>query len=443
MNDKRSINRNQSTLVVLVLIMTCSVLLKSATTAAAWNVPTVTTVSHVFIRRRIPLVSRPCYPCAALPTRTRLFLSTSSNSGENINKADRQTTRARLVFLGTPDVAASSLQSLVRASQEPNACFEVVGVVTQPPKRRKRKGAPEPSPVGKVAEEYGIQMLTPEKAKDPEFLDELENSLRPDVCITAAYGQYLPKRFLAMPRLGTINIHPSLLPRWRGASPVQRSLQAGDDPIGVTILYTVSRMDAGPIICQEIYNVGKNEQATHVLSHLFEVGTASLLKVLPEVVSGQVTFDTATPQDEDGVVKADMIDVTEGELKVWEESAIVAHNKVRGFSIWPGTWMYFAIGDEASDPVRIKVIQTQVREKNPGSVPPTREVQLGKNKGDGLLLVCADGSVLELLHVQPETKKVMDAKSFVNGLRGQALQWVDMSQYQVKEELEKVEQHQQ
>ena len=422
-----------------MIIVTCTILLRLTKTVGAWKLPTSSSTC-VYIRRATAVISNPCRRSVALAPETRLFISISSN-GEK-NKEGQSEKKVRLLFLGTPDVAASSLQSLVRASQYPNACFDIVGVVTQPPKRRRRKGTPEPSPVGKVAEEFGILVLTPETAKDPEFLDKLENNIRPDICVTAAYGQYLPKRFLSMPKLGTINIHPSLLPRWRGASPVQRSLQAGDNPIGVTILYTVSKMDAGPIICQHTYNVGKNEQATQVLSYLFEVGTTSLLQVLTDVVAGQVTFDTATPQKEEEVVKADMINVSEGELKVWEESAIVVHNKVRGFSVWPGTWMYFTIGDESNEPVRVKVIQTQVREEKPGSGSPTRQVQLGKGKGEGLLVVCADGTVLELLQVQPETKKVMDAKSFVNGLRGQALHWANMSQSQVKEEAVKVEQQQ-
>jgi methionyl-tRNA formyltransferase len=372
-----------------------------------------------------------------------IFSSALKSVGKSLGAEQKETIppsntngKARLVFLGTPDVAASSLQLLVSAAQQQDSCFDVVGVVTQPPRRRKRMGAPEPSPVGKLAEEFGIRVLAPEHAKDPVFLDELETSLRPDICITAAYGQYLPKRFLSMPSLGTINIHPSLLPRWRGASPVQRSLQAGDDLIGVTILYTVSKMDAGPIICQDTYQVGKNEQSTDVLQHLFKVGTARLVELLPDIVSGKITFESATPQNEDGIVKADLVNVSEGELKVWEESALTLHNKVRGFSIWPGTWMYFTVGDDDSqEPVRLKVIETQLREEK---LAPTRQVQLGKDRNNGLFVVCADGSVLELLKVQPETKKVMDAKSFVNGLRGKKLQWVNTSQCQGRDIRENV-----
>lgn len=147
--------------------------------------------------------------------------------------------KARILFLGTPEVAAESLQTIVESSRrDENSPYEIVGVVTQPPKRRKRRGKEEQSPVGLIATELDIPILTPEKAKDDAFLTSLENEFKPDLCITAAYGQYLPKRFLKIPKFGTLNIHPSLLPRWRGASPVQRSLEAGDNPVGVTVLFT-------------------------------------------------------------------------------------------------------------------------------------------------------------------------------------------------------------
>lgn len=341
-----------------------------------------------------------------------------------------------MLFLGTPDVAATSLRTLVDASKKEDSCFEIIGVVTQPPKRRKRRGKVVPSPVGLVAEELDIPVLCPEKAKDPTFLTTLETDFQPDLCITAAYGQYLPKRFLSLPPLGTLNIHPSLLPRWRGASPVQRSLQAGDDPIGVTVLFTVSKMDAGPIVRSETRPVktyspdgGRTDpDATVVLPALFELGTESLLDVLPEVVAGKVTMENARVQDEEGVVKADMINAEEGELKLWEDGAMVCHNKVRGFSMWPGTYLYCRIGDdedEEKEPsMKLKILQTRIPTEEEGvTATTTDEIVLGPNKGDGLRVVCVDGSVLELMMVQPATRKAMDAKSFVNGLRGRRLRW--------------------
>jgi methionyl-tRNA formyltransferase len=335
------------------------------------------------------------------------------------------TEKARILFLGTPDVAATSLTRLVSESKKESSTYEIVGVVTQPPKRRKRGGKEIPSPVGITAEELNIPVLSPEKAKDDEFLKELEEIYKPDLCITAAYGQYLPKRFLKIPKLGTLNIHPSLLPRWRGASPVQRSLEAGDNPVGVSVLFTVSKMDAGPIVKQVEYEIDENDDATKLLPHLFDIGTDLLVVALREVIEGKVTMDNALVQDEEKVVNADMIDSSEGELFVWRDSARSCHNKVRGFSMWPGTFLYVQVGDDQDvEPVKMKIIKTRVLQEDAEEL--TDEIVLGPNKKDGLRVVCGDGSILELLEVQPVTRKAMDAKSFVNGLRGEIIRWVKM-----------------
>lgn len=330
-------------------------------------------------------------------------------------------TKKRVVFLGTPDVAADSLRAIYADSQMLGSQYEIVSVITQPPKRRKRKGNVIASPVGQVADELGIPVLSPEKARDADFLNDFEANVRPDLCITAAYGQYLPKRFLAAPTFGTVNIHPSLLPRWRGASPVQRSLEMGDNPVGVSVLFTVSKMDAGPIIAQSEKVIGRNDQATTVLPMLFDIGTKSLIEVLPDVLNGKITMETATPQDDALVVEASMIDASEAELKVWQESAQTCHNRVRGFSMWPGTFCYLQIeGDD--EPMKCKIVETRVLDEREN---PTQVVQIGPTKHDGLRLVCGDGSVLEILQLQPVTRNVMDAKSFVNGLRGRTVTWVE------------------
>ena len=352
-------------------------------------------------------------------SRWRLYSSSSSSS-----EADSSTDniKKRIVFLGTPDVAATSLHAIHQASLHADSMFQVTAVVTQPPKRRRRKGQPEPSPVGLAAEQLGIYTLCPEKANDPAFLDELAQQIQPDLCITAAYGNYLPKRFLATPKYGTVNIHPSLLPRWRGASPVQRSLQAGDHPLGVSVLFTVSKMDAGPIIAQATHDVDKDATATTVLPELFDIGTQLLLDALPDILCGNITMDTCQPQDESGVVNADMIDSAEAELQVWRESARACHNRLRGFSMWPGVFLYVQIG-EREEVIKLKVTKSRVVvDSEPQE--PTNIIRLGPNKGDGLYVVCGDGSVLELLEVQPATKRAFPAKDFQNGYPGEVIRWI-------------------
>lgn len=331
--------------------------------------------------------------------------------------------KKRVVFLGTPEVAATTLRKLYEDSV---GKYEIVCVITQPPKRRRRKGKAEPSPVGATAEELGLPILSPEKANNKEFLDQLENEIKPDLFITAAYGQYLPKRFLATPSLGTINIHPSLLPRWRGASPVQRSLEAGDNPLGVTVLYTVSKMDAGPIIAQKedvIEDINAEDAtATYVLPRLFEIGTDLLIENMSDILSGKMTFETAMAQEDDLVVQATMIDSSEAEMKPWEETATTLHNRLRGFSMWPGAFMYLEVG-EGSAPVKFKILETRLLE---GQIEdePTDVISRGPSKKDGLRLICFDGSILEINRLQPATKKPVDALSFINGLQGRTVRYV-------------------
>ena len=257
------------------------------------------------------------------------------------------------------------------------------------------------------------------QAKDPAFLEDLESNVRPDLCITAAYGQYLPKRFLETTSFGTVNIHPSLLPRWRGASPVQRSLEAGDDPVGVTVLFTVSKMDAGPIVSQKEETIDENDTATKVLPHLFEIGTELLLEAMPDLLSGKINMETATIQDEEAVVQASMISPSEAEFKPWEESAKTLHNRLRGFSMWPGAFLYLRVGEDA-EPTKFKILETRVLKD---TTEPTDTIKPGPTKKSGLRLVCFDGSILEINRLQPATRKPMDALSFVNGLQGKTVSY--------------------
>mmetsp|Transcript_6375 Transcript_6375/g.13871 ORF Transcript_6375/g.13871 Transcript_6375/m.13871 type:complete len:440 (-) Transcript_6375:198-1517(-) len=348
----------------------------------------------------------------------RSFSSTHLHSSSDDEPTNE---KARILFLGTPDVAATSLKTLYEASQRPDSPYELVGVVTQPPKRRKRRGKEIASPVGLVAEELGLEVLCPEKARDKDFLDLLEEEVKPDLCVTAAYGQFLPKRFLATPKFGTLNIHPSLLPRWRGSSPVQRSLEAGDNPVGVSVLFTVSKMDAGPIVSQQSHAIDANEQATTLLPTLFDIGTQALLEAIPKVIAGEITMENAQEQDESLVVETNMIDASEGQLFPERMSALECHNRIRGFSMWPGTFLYFQIGDDET-PVKVKVVESKVLEETADEL--TRAIVRGEKKKDGLRLVCGDGSILEMNKVQPATRNVMDAKSFVNGLQGRTVVWL-------------------
>ena len=204
---------------------------------------------------------------------------------------------------------------------------------------------------------------------------------------------------------------------------MQRSLEAGDNPVGVSVLFTVSKMDAGPIVSQQSLDIDGDEQASTLLPTLFDIGTELLLDALPKVIDGDITMDTSTVQDDSLVTEAEMIDSSEGQLWPANMTATECHNRVRGFSIWPGTFLYVRIGPDEPEntPVKVKVIESRVLAEG---ADPTDLIEIGPNKKDGLRLVCSDGSVLEILKIQPVTKKVMDAKSFVNGLQGRTVRWL-------------------
>ena len=251
--------------------------------------------------------------------------------------------RKRVVFLGTPQFAAESLQTIVDGSvSNVLSPFEVVAVVTQPPGDVKKL-----SPVHKLGQALKLPVLSPETAKDAEFLTHLE-SLGIDLCITAAYGNFLPKRFLSIPKLGTVNIHPSMLPLYRGAAPVQRSLQNGDSSTGVSVAFTVHKMDAGPIITQIPYPLIGQEKAPEVLAECFRLGTRALLDALPSIFDGSVQ---TTNQDDKKATHAPKLTVDDAVVDFDTMSATTVHNRCRGFQDWPGVVATFQIGtfqDEAN-----------------------------------------------------------------------------------------------
>lgn len=212
---------------------------------------------------------------------------------------------------------------------------------------------------------------------------------------------------------------------------MQRTLQAGDVITGVSVLFTELKMDAGPILRQVIHPLKGEEKAPELLQVLFEEGTEALIEALPSVWDG-----TAKPQaqEEEGATKADKISAAEAGVCFEKENARMIHNKVRGFAGWPGTWSWFELGEEGGgeegELVRLKIVTTRVveggNEGEGGKEGEGRGVELVGGKGGGLRVVCGDGSVLDLLEVQPPGKKVMDSKSYANGLRGRRLRWKPM-----------------
>lgn len=314
--------------------------------------------------------------------------------------------KKRIVFLGTPAIVVPVLEKLLNAQ----GSFEIVGVVSQPPTRAARGNSTVPSPVHARALQAGVPVLTPDDARASDFIAELA-ALKPDLCVTAAYGQVLSEEFLAIAPFGTLNIHPSLLPLYRGAAPVQRTLQDGAQQTGVTIAKTVRAMDAGPVVAQIHWNLDDSIRAPELLQKLFDRGGDELVRILPDYFAGRCQLQE---QNHAQATKAKKIQVEEGVLRPETMSAREMHNRTRAFFGWPGTRLMLI---NASESIEVKVLNTQV-------VPKTKAKSNDLFLQDGgLELVCSDGSVLHILELQAPGKRAMTARDFWNGLRVKSLRW--------------------
>ncbi|KAA8498337.1 Methionyl-tRNA formyltransferase [Porphyridium purpureum] len=341
-------------------------------------------------------------------------VSSSSSLGEVPKK---------VVFLGTPEVAACALKVLLSkeecAKRVKRHGVEVSLVVSQPPAPAKRSAKKlVPSPVHALADQAGVQVWTPERARDAAFLENLRE-LAPDLCITVAYGQILPRSFLDIPKFGTLNIHPSLLPKYRGAAPVPRALQAGDEITGVSVLFTVFEMDAGPLVAQAVRKLEGDEHADELLVELLEQGMHMILDLLDDLFEGTLQ---STDQDASAVSHAPKMTADDGRV-TFTQNARMVHNQIRAFASNPGTFADFEIWEEGAalpEPVRLKILRTRVARAEGGFRLGVHDVVFDKSE-KALRVVCDDGSELFVDMVTPVGKKAMDARSFWNGMRGRAL----------------------
>lgn len=318
----------------------------------------------------------------------------------------------RIVFMGSPQEVISPLERLLATGPE----FQVVGVVSQPARPVGRSGKLKDPPIAEFAKSRGMHVMQPESARDPYFLDELRD-LNVDVVITAAYGQILSRKFLAIPRRATINIHPSLLPRWRGATPVPATLLHGDPVCGVTILFTVKALDAGAIIVQESSEIHAGETAGDLTRRLFDLGG----KLLPEALRklADVSFK-GTPQDEAEVTVCGKIEKLDG-LVDWTRSAVEISQRFRAFHPWPGSFTWFQ-GRRVLI-AAMNVIEhtdvTRIVSRVSANVPEGLD-RLGKFAYDKatkqIIVRCGDG-IVGVASVQVEGGKTMDAASFWNGIK--------------------------
>ncbi|XP_062218090.1 uncharacterized protein LOC133918290 isoform X2 [Phragmites australis] len=248
-------------------------------------------------------------------------------AAKSASAAGGGTGKKNLVFLGSPQVAASVLDTLLAASGSLDSAFQVAAIVTQPPAAKNRGRKLMPSAVAQLALARGFPedlIFTPERAGEESFLSDLKD-VKPDVCVTAAYGNILPQRFLDIPPCGTVNIHPSLLPLYRGAAPVQRALQDGVVETGVSLAYTVRALDAGPVIACERFSVDECVKAPELLAVLFDIGSTLLIRELPSILDGSAK-EKAQPQDDSDATLAPKLNSEESWLS-FDQDAKVLHNK--------------------------------------------------------------------------------------------------------------------
>ena len=288
----------------------------------------------------------------------------------------------RVIFMGTPDFSVPALRAIADR-------HDVVAVYTQPPRAAGRGQKPRPSPVHAAALELGLPVFHPEKLRDPADQDRFA-AHQADVAVVVAYGLILPQAVLDAPRLGCVNIHASLLPRWRGAAPIHRAILAGDAASGVAIMQMEAGLDTGPVLAETRTPIGPQDTTADLHDRLSDLGATLILDVLDRLPLA------ATPQPEDGVTYAAKIDKSEARID-WSQAASQVDRQIRGLSPFPGAWCQI-------DGERVKLLRSRLASGSgePGQVLP------------GFTIACGDGAI-QVLTAQRSGKKPMAADDLLRG----------------------------
>ncbi|MBC7371065.1 MAG: methionyl-tRNA formyltransferase [Bdellovibrionaceae bacterium] len=303
--------------------------------------------------------------------------------------------KVRVCFLGTPEFAVTSLRALIEDEH-----FEIVGVVTQPDRPSGRKMQLTPSPVKVLAEARGLRVISPESLrKDPSQLEEIKK-WGAEVAVVVAFGQILTQAFLDLFPFGAVNVHGSILPRWRGAAPIQRGIEAGDKESGVTLQRVVKKLDAGDIIGTRRVPLDDEITAVELHDQLAVLGADLLQVELMDFVRGNLA---PHPQDESQVTHAAKIDKAESEIQ-WRLPAVEIHNKVRALTMGPGTFTTFA-------GKKIKIHKTRVLEESGANPDPGKITSVTQE----FISVQTGGGILNLLELQPESRTRMKVAEFLKG----------------------------
>ncbi|MDD5803320.1 methionyl-tRNA formyltransferase [Blautia sp. HCP3S3_H10_1] len=306
----------------------------------------------------------------------------------------------KIVYMGTPDFAVNPLRALAEAG------YEVAGVVTQPDKPKGRGKTMLPTPVKEEAIRHGFDVYQPVKVREPEFQETLK-ALNPDIIVVAAFGQIIPKSILELPKYGCINIHASLLPKYRGAAPIQQAVIDGEKESGVTIMRMGTGLDTGDMISKIVVPLAADETGGSLFDKLAEAGAKLLIETLPRIFDGTAVYEKQP--EESPTPYAGMITKQMG-LMNFQKSAVELERLVRGLNPWPSAftfwngktlkvWESFVAGSEDLE-------NLEVQSAEPGTVVKTDK--------KGIYVACSEG-ILVLSQVQLEGKKRMDADAFLRG----------------------------
>lgn len=300
----------------------------------------------------------------------------------------------RIVFLGTPLAAVPTLQTLIEAGHRP------VLVITQPDRPAGRGRRPQAPPVKQLALEHGLEVEQPEKVRGRVFRERLEQC-RPDLLVVVAYGRILPLRVLELAARGAVNVHFSLLPRYRGAAPVQWALARGETVTGVTTMLMNEKMDEGDVLLAREVPIEDGEHAPALGERLAVAGAALLMETLEGLSRGKLV---ARRQDHDRATLAPMLKREDGQIDPGLDAEEI-ERRVRGFDPWPGVWLS-RVGR------RLRLIDVRAMGEDPVAEPPGTLLEL---RSEGMLMACGDGSSLLIKIVQSEGKRPMTARDAVNG----------------------------
>jgi methionyl-tRNA formyltransferase len=298
----------------------------------------------------------------------------------------------RLVFAGTPDFAATGLKALIAAGHT------IVGVYSQPDRPAGRGRKLQPSPVKQVALDHEIPVFQPETLKTAEAQKQLAD-LKPDVMIVAAYGLILPKAVLDIPTHGCLNIHASLLPRWRGAAPIQRAIAAGDSETGITIMQMDEGLDTGAMLLKSLTAIDTSDTGGSLHDRLAELGGKAIIEALELLKKGELTGE---PQNDDLACYASKLSKTEGHID-WATDATAIERLVRAFNPWPGT--YTDLGDQ-----RIRIHEARALVTDSDAFPGT----VVHRDRDGIDIACGNGT-LRITRLQLPGSRAQSVNDLING----------------------------